>query len=108
MYSSVIPQDCQCRLLGISICAYSTEHSLELWDYNIASWRKQIAYDNIAFGLEKVDMSEDKLDLCLKTTSEAHCDFFDNLIEGIQTSVGSPGFARLLGECKDLLTCTLS
>lgn len=89
--------------------------------YNVASWRRKIAYvpqdpilfpgtilDNIAFGLATVDIPEtEKLDLCLAAAREAHCDFIDGLADGIRTTVGSPGFARLSGECIQTPTDTI-
>jgi len=80
--------------------------------FNIAEWRKHIAYvpqdpilftgtilDNIAFGINTAHMPEDdRISLCLKAASEAHCDFLDNLPNGIETTVGSPRIARLSGK----------
>ncbi|TLD37493.1 leptomycin B resistance protein pmd1 [Venturia nashicola] len=79
--------------------------------YNVVSWRKNLAYvpqdpilfpgtilDNIAFGIATSDLSEtEKYDLCLTAAREAHCEFIGGLTDGMQTTVGSPGFARLSG-----------
>jgi ATP-binding cassette subfamily B (MDR/TAP) protein 1 len=92
---------------------------VDLKSYNINSLRSHIALvtqhpvlfagtilENIKHGLPTSEMltEEDALTRCLAAAVEAHCDFIDQLPDGINTKIGSGHHSQLSGGQKQRIT----